>query len=80
MVQTSSVAGLLPLGSGAYLSSKMAVTQITEGDCADGVCGPQTGTPRSRPCAPASSSSGPVTPYSVLLTSTEIDGFFRLEQ
>lgn len=43
VVQTSSVAGLVPMDSGSYFSSKMAVTQITEGLATELKRDPQAG-------------------------------------
>ena len=58
----------------------VSVQQIMEGDCSDGICGPQTGVPRNLPCSPQTASVGSADPFSIVLTSTEIEGFYRLEQ
>jgi len=68
----------LPGGGGSGLAL-LSVQQMIGGDCSDGICGPQTGTPHNLPCSPTQATSGSAEPYSISITSTEIDGFRRLE-
>ncbi len=68
----------IPGGGGGGLAL-VSVEQMIGGDCGDGICGPQTGIPRNIPCSPTQATSGSAEPYSIAITSTEIDGFRRLE-
>ena len=55
------------------------VAQIVSGDCEDGNCGPQPGVPSNLPCDPNEYSPPADITYTIPLTTSEIEGFSRVE-
>ena len=53
--------------------------QNLEGDCADGVCGPQPGVPSNKPCDPNDYAPPADVTYTIPLSTSEVEGFRRLE-
>ena len=58
----------------------VGVTQNLDGDCADGSCGPNPGVPSNPPCDPNTDIPPPDVTYTIPLTTSEIEGFTRVQQ
>ncbi|MGB1700101.1 MAG: hypothetical protein ACPHRO_09120, partial [Nannocystaceae bacterium] len=58
----------------------VGVTQNLDGDCADGSCGPNPGVPSNPPCDPNTDLPPPDVTYTIPLTTSEIEGFTRVQQ
>ena len=71
-------AGLGYLTDGGKLTA-LGVQQVLSNDCADGNCGPVPGVPSRPPCDPNNYQPPADVTYTIPLSTTELEGFSRLE-
>ncbi len=84
-VQDASGFDLMAGTSLSYLDNSGALTflgvqQNLDGDCADGNCGPVPGVPANPPCDPNDLAPPPDVTYTIPLTTSELEGFTRVQQ